>query len=1655
MSLPPCNTFAKLLSVVLSLLCCSISINATAQLQANFTADKQGGCSPLNVKFTNTTTGASVNATWQWTLGNGNTSTIKDPGATYFTEKTYTVTLTVKDGSNTSSKTMDIAVYKKPAVDFAVSPAKGCVPLDVSFTANATPGDGTIANYLWDFGDGVTVQGSNYKTTQHVYTFPQVPPITLNVTNSYGCYTTLTKTNQVEAVKGVVAAFTPSTTTLCNAGESISFLNSSTGSGILTYKWDFGDAGVSTEQSPTHVYGTKGTYNATLTSSSSDGCSATLKSAVINVENFTADFDYPAKICTDQYFTFNNKSAKPFDNAEWWIDNSYYGYSSYDGNLYTSFSQPGEHTVKLIMYYGTCSVTVTKKITVNKVPLLNGFIAELQGACGVPVKINYKDTSSEAVAWEWKNYYYGTTFATTQNSSYTYTSGDWEYVYLTVTNAAGCSNTASKYINYAKPNVYITLTNSSNGSYQGCTGLTLDFAATPDTLIKDYSWNFGDGSAISTEKNPTHLFNKAGNYTVTLNYTTNNGCKGTATFNNVVVVDKPVFDFTSQSGTVICGNMPDTFVATPALANWSYYWSFNEENSPYLYGYSTIIQQFNYDTTYTVKMIAGSYGCYDTVVKTDYIKVLPPFPRIYQVFNTCDGTRGDVRFTENSEKALQWKWDFGDGGTENYSAFKDTIRHTYTKTGTYKVVLSAVNGGCTVRDSTSAYVLLKQNPLLTADKTDVCASGIVNFRLSGYEINPYPYYSIDQFYITDKQYGDLTACNAPISLPSYYWQNEVKGTIQSLDPGKDNLRMITTSEYFRCYDTSNFIPIKIHGPKAGFKIEPHSGCFKDPLIFTDTSHSNNGIVKWEWDFADYKPQTLFSGGSTIHTYNNPGYYYPLLTVTDSDGCFNQTDNGLHYITVDGPKADFNASAFTIPPNTTVNFYNTSLFYNSYYSSSLQWIFSDGSTSVIEYPSFTYTLEGNYPVKLVTKNNVTGCTDTMQKIIAVRKVNSAFTYRLSYINNNSCPPVIASFTSISTNAVRVSWNFGDGGVAENQQTVSHTYNEAGIYRVVNYSFDSNNSVDSTEDFIEVKGPYALLKADVLSGCTSLQVTLTADVKNASDYTWDFGDGTVVPTTDTFAVHTYLTPGIYVPALILKDGGGCSATSELPEKVIVDSLFASFKISPSLICDSALSIFIQDVKSLSNDQLQSPLEYIWVVKQLNITDTLYGADASYQFNKIGAHTVSLIAETPFGCQQKITDTVYVKEGVNAFIAGPDKLCLNDMATFSGTAIPLNNALQWKWDFGNGTVSDKQNPVQQTYSNIGEKQISLIVSNGYCSDTAMHPVKVNPHPVIGFTPSDPFVCKGNSITLTAFAGINYQWSSVNLPIANPNNISIISSPNKSIFYAVKVTDTEGCSSQDSVLVKVVEPFTVNVPPAAFACEGNTVQLNASGADNYKWINNTTGINNTAIANPVALTSTSVTYTVVGYDNYSCFTDTADLFVRVSKLPVVNAGEDKELIAGTPVRLTPVVSGAVNWLWSPADYLSCTNCLNPVSTPKSSTTYTLTAYNADGCTSKDEVSLRLICKSNLVFIPGAFTPNNDNLNDQFNITGSGIKSIRSIIIYNRWGKVLFERKNINVNDRSNSWDGYYNGEPMPVGAYVYFIKAECEGGEVFDYRGTVMLLR
>lgn len=1539
-----------------------------AQLNADFTVDKTGGCSPLVVAFTNRTTGASAAAVYTWDFGNGNTSALADPGAIYTNEQLYTVTLTVQDGSNTSVKTQQITVYKKPVVDFASSTIKGCLPLPVTFTSNSSAGSGSISGYFWDYGDGSTEMG--YSSSQsHTYTAQQKASISLTVTNSYGCHTTLQKQNVVTIIPELTAAFTSDKKVLCLVSDPVQFSNSSAGPGTLDYLWDFGDGKTSTLKDPNYVFNKKGTYTVSLKVHSSEGCTVVnTQTNLLNVANYSTAFDVPSLICKGSNVTFNSRNSPQPDNSIWEIDGSpQYNY----GNLTYNFNTAGTHTIALKNTFGTCPQSVTKQISVKDIPLPNGFNASITGSCGSPVAVNFKDNTPGAVKWEWDfsyDYYNIDIGSTKQAPIYTYTSDGQFLVWLRVTNADGCSNTTSQYIEITRPVVYIT---AGPGTLSSCTSLlTNTFSAGSSDPVVAAKWNFGDGGT-STDLNPTHTFKNTGKYTVTVNYTTKNGCTGTASYTqfslsppqpvtiypavptvscttpitasfivntaeNLAVTNwsfgdgststdfspshtytgigqyTATLNYTTQSGckgtttygpividpkiksdfsikpNPVCGTNTATFTTTANVSDInSYNWDFGDGISTY--GSSTAAHSYTAAGDYTVTLYERNVGGCDTTIKKT-ITVKQPFPRINGYTNTCDGTRGEVTFTQASVGATSVIWNFGDGSTVTTAGDQTTIKHTYTKTGIYYVKLTAINGQCSLVTTAPGpvYVLLKQKPSLTGSATATCNSSPVTIQLSKLDKNPYQsddpynyYYYYAGYYVQGVEYRDGTPFQGSRTDNGLRWTTSYNATLGNFKTGEKDIRFILTSAIFGCQDTSNYMPLAIKGASGGFEVVADKLCYQSPVILQDTSHStpDNPILSWRWNFGDGQVETKTKGGTISHTYTDPGAYAVSLQITDAAGCSSSVPN-IQYVNVNGPKAAFYPSGTDVHLNTTVYFYNNT---NDWGNSNTvyNWDFGDGTTSSDAYPSHTYTVPGSYTVTMKATNPSLPCSSTATPVtIIVRNFNSAFGFTTSYITG-SCPPVLARFNNTSYDYTRVTWDFGDGITADNVNYPSHVYEKPGKYIVTLYVYGYNGLKGQYIDSVFVKQPSAILKANPLESCLGHADTLSAKSANASSYVWDFGDGSIISTTDSFATHEYLTPGTYTTGLMINDAGGCSAA-----------------------------------------------------------------------------------------------------------AGP-----NDKIT------------------------------------------------------------VRPKPVISLSPAEPLICKGKSVSLNAGGGNSYLWS----PAGGLSNTAIsspVASPDITTTYALRITDNFGCKNTGSVTVTVVQPVTVTVNADTGVCQGDPVYLHASGASLYSWINNTEGLSDTQIADPVATPAVTTRYTITGSDPYKCFTDIKEVNITVFPLPTVYAGEDVEVWAGETVQLNAAGSNdVIRWNWTPADYLDCSNCAAPLCLPLAQTLYTVNVKNQYGCGASDIILVKVRCEEAKVAIPNAFTPNGDGRNDVFMV--KGISIIKHMVIYGRWGEKVFERNNFIAGDRSLCWNGTLNGQPAPTGTYVYFVEMQCPSGGLFTRKGTVVLIR
>ena len=359
--MPP--TAVRILSAILCLLCFNSFSNA--QLKANFTADRNAGCSPFSAYFTNTTTGASAKATYIWNFDNGNTASLQNAGAVFIEQKSYTVTLTVKDSNVTSIKTLVITVYKNPVVDFT-SFQKGCTASPVIFIANCSADSGTIANYFWDFGDGSTGQNSN-ASIAHTYLYPQKPTVSLSVMDNHGCTNNKQLNNFIEIFPGVTADFTVDKTYLCFVTDSLNLYNKSTSTDVLNYQWNFGDGISSTLKDPVHSFNKRGNYTVKLTAQSLNGCSDSLvKTSFIDVGNFTSQMTLPDKICKNTEIIFNNTSTPTPDAYAWLIDGTNTVFRDYTGYQKYIFTTAGTHTIKLTNTFGNCTDSVTKIITIKE-----------------------------------------------------------------------------------------------------------------------------------------------------------------------------------------------------------------------------------------------------------------------------------------------------------------------------------------------------------------------------------------------------------------------------------------------------------------------------------------------------------------------------------------------------------------------------------------------------------------------------------------------------------------------------------------------------------------------------------------------------------------------------------------------------------------------------------------------------------------------------------------------------------------------------------------------------------------------------------------------------------------------------------------------------------------------------------------------------------------------------------------------------------------------------------------------------------------------------------------------------------------------------------------------------------------------------------------
>jgi PKD repeat protein len=650
----------------------------------------------------------------------GATSTLQNPIHTFSAAGTYNVRHTIITDVGCISDTVSkpVSISNPPVAGFTVAAPK-CVGKVITFTnASTVPPGGVLSQWLWDFGDGNTVNATNGNPQTHTYLTAGSYNVTLRVVTSSGCQSQLFSLPVVINVNPVAGFNFPGICLPVGAAQftNTSVISDGTGS-QLTYNWDFGDGNTSTQPNPLHTYSGTGPFTVTLTATSNNGCTDDSVRIVNTVfarptASFTVD---SIESCIGGTTNFTNTSTAPGSSVTQWFWDFGDATTSTVQDPNHIYAAPGPYIVRLWINsaVGCRSDTMTRTITVLPLPTVNFTNGSPVCQLGT-LNLNSTSVSNGGVI----NQYSWTVNAIPtggNNASIVYVPliTGVHTVNLTVTTDKGCSNQSSRSVTvnpkpiaaFNFPNICLPV-----GAAQFANTTTISDGT--GALIS-YTWNFGDGNT-STQPNPLHNYSGTGPFTVTLIATSNNGCIDNAVRVVNTVYAEPQAAFNSLPE-VCLGNsisFTDQSTAANATVN-SWQWDFGDGNTSTVQNPS---HTYAAAGPYTVTLKVGTdKGCQTVTLIATRTVIVKSVARQRDAYNTsvplCE-TRG-VTFTEYIKFAYAgtpyttWRWNFGEmvenihtvtdnrGSIYSYLCFPPPLIQLTLQVETHKgCVSTAINERC-------------------------------------------------------------------------------------------------------------------------------------------------------------------------------------------------------------------------------------------------------------------------------------------------------------------------------------------------------------------------------------------------------------------------------------------------------------------------------------------------------------------------------------------------------------------------------------------------------------------------------------------------------------------------------------------------------------------------------------------------------------------------------------------------------------------------------------------------------------------------------------------------------------------------------------------------------------------------------------------------
>lgn len=1182
-------------------------------------------------------------------------------------------------------------------------------------------------------------------------------------------------------------------------------------------------------------------------------------------------------------------------------------------------------------------------------------------------------------------------------------------LYYKLLNAFGCeTNDSIIFAPSLRPNIDWTFNNKECGKTEICFNISGD-------IVGGLKWDFGVPNIVtdtSSAISPCYTFPDFGTYTVSL--TSTQSVCGFAPVVKQMNVNIGV-DLVAESEVVLCSNDTATISVKSNLPELTITWTDAQgnvvSNGP-TYTFVPVADQI------LILSATDAGGC--TYSDTVSVKINRNFPELSAEgpFTVCFGDTAILKAFSTDVSQYNITWDASQYIIGTLNVANPQLGIGNLNVDSFNLTFRVINSeGCSITGNAPVIVQTAPTADFTFTRAD-CNTKEVCFNSAlaeGYDLK------------WDFGVGNISSDTSKAIAPCYTFA----------DFGTYTVTLTSLQDF--CY----FEPVtKQINVNEGLDLVGQSDvllCTNDTAIISVKSGLPDLLITW----TDAQGNVVANG--PVYSFVPVQDQILILTASDPSGCtYRDTvnvkiDRNFPELTAEGPftvcLGDTGIlKAFTVD----VSQFDITWDQNQYIIGELN----------IANPQLGIGGTSTDSIDLTFKViNSQGCSITGKAPIVIQSSPTAdFTFTLDDCESNR-----VCFDTDVPFGYEIKWDFGNAN-ADNDTSlnneVCYTYPSAGTYPislVPNGAFCRFPAVEKMLTLYELGD---IVGQQIFNVCIrdSFKTAVLENVPNF-DIQWINENGDVVATGRDIV---YRVVGSQTLRIIATDPNGCTYTdsvsivgiNEYPQLEYLDQFEVCLGDTVAFPMVNANENHIVSILWEENSHL---------IGRRDILNPMIGIEP----DEMEPFSIAFEATTQFGCI--LRDTIMFTLGTPNVVSIDHKakdcenyeVCFSVIGQFTGFAA---------WDFGDpnkptGNVIGKE--VCFTYSGPGTYVVTLRNIAAFCEFPMVTKTIILRDGLIIFPEDTMKVCAGQEIVLSApasTAGLSYEWLDLqdnSLGVNRNINLTV----NDTTTVRLMVVDDNGCVFEDTLSLSPFSPqYIINMPQVY--CQDVQAQVNlvfaGSNAADYDilWSPANVIVSGANTPNPIldVTRNTSAFVTITDKATGCQVKDTVNIVPFTFNIDI-SASPDTTIDLSQSVVIS-VINPQNGWryVWS-----NGVTTASQTVTPQETTTYSVTVTDANGCTATDQVTIRInppVCEED-VFIPTAFTPNEDGVNDILYVRSNYIDQMELIII-NRWGQEVFTSTSVD-----NGWDGKFKGKELSPDAFAYYLTATCIDGVRITRRGNISLLR